>query len=535
MTSSLTSTLLDIINANGALSSLFSSPTSFGNPLSLAAAAEQVQAAENAFPSQQVLALSGLFSRLRTLRAAAAPLLAPSSQANSFLVQTGSPVMPQAYTQTSVRSSNTAVTATSQPGATITSYQVGVTQLGVAQVNAGMAFASTTLNSAGANINAGAGQVRVAINGGPTAEASYYIYGSDTNQQALQAVASAINSISTNHDLQTIALSPNASSGTFKLSFNGQTTGAIAVAGLTAATIQSALEGLGGVGVGNVSVTQSGNNAFSVAFKGTLDDRILPQLQAQNIDMNSGATISTDLVQGPVASLTNTATTSALTITARTTGSANAFTATDAPGSNGIAQSGAGAATTNAQDAIYSLNGAVYRATSGNAASIDNGKVSLTFLATTSTPATITVSANTSSLSTSVEAMATAYNSLQSFLDENSQVLAPHLAQEAENIISSHSSTLASLGISGTSRLTVNESTLTGANPSTVQQVFAGSQGIATQLSGLSEGILSSLQGPLAASQQTPSNNSEVATALAGLFEQTLLGEQLGGNLSLKA
>ncbi|HLQ33746.1 MAG TPA: hypothetical protein VK457_13755, partial [Chloroflexota bacterium] len=207
MTSSLTSTLLDIINANGALSSLFSSPTSFGNPLSLAAAAEQVQAAENAFPSQQVLALSGLFSRLRTLRAAAAPLLAPSSQANSFLVQTGSPVLPQAYTQTSVRSSNTAVTATSQPGATITSYQVGVTQLGVAQVNAGMAFASTTLNSAGANINAGAGQVRVAINGGPTAEASYYIYGSDTNQQALQAVASAINSISTNHDLQTIALS----------------------------------------------------------------------------------------------------------------------------------------------------------------------------------------------------------------------------------------------------------------------------------------------------------------------------------------
>ncbi len=283
---SLTASLLNIVNANSALSALFANQASFGDPLALAANAQRVLDYNNQFPSDQALALSGLFTRLSALNTATAPL-AMSLQANPLLAAVESPVLPSAYTQRTATSSNSsAVTASVRAGATVTSYQVGVNQLAVPQVDTSNSFASATGQAAGVNINAGANTVGVTING-VQATADYFINGGITNQQALTALAEAISSIAGNNDLQRITID-GAGSGNFALTFNGQTTAALAF-NASAATVQAALEALPGVGAGQVSVSQNATNSYTIAFKGTLANRPLPKLLATNMSLGSWA------------------------------------------------------------------------------------------------------------------------------------------------------------------------------------------------------------------------------------------------------
>src|SRR5260221_780463 len=57
-------------------------------------------------------------------------------------------------------------------------------------------------------------------------------------------------------------------SGTFTLTFNGQTTGPLGF-NATAAQVQTALQGLSTIGAGNVTVAQFGN-LYTVTFVGAL-------------------------------------------------------------------------------------------------------------------------------------------------------------------------------------------------------------------------------------------------------------------------
>src|SRR5947209_1949552 len=137
---------LSSLNTLSALSPLFNSVFSrgFANPVELAANAEAQLAEQSSFPSQQALALSGLFTQALSLQSAAAQL-SFSSLANSFLDDANSTVLPlRPFSQTTASSSNpTAVTASSLPGATLTSYTIGVSQLAAPQVNAGSLLTST--------------------------------------------------------------------------------------------------------------------------------------------------------------------------------------------------------------------------------------------------------------------------------------------------------------------------------------------------------------------------------------------------------
>ncbi len=73
-----------------------------------------------------------------------------------------------------------------------------------------------------------------------------------------------------NNEIQVIALGGTAATGgTFTLSYNGQTTGAIAY-NADAATVDTALEALSNIGVGDVTVTGSAGGPWTVEFTGTL-------------------------------------------------------------------------------------------------------------------------------------------------------------------------------------------------------------------------------------------------------------------------
>jgi flagellar hook-associated protein 2 len=536
MADSLTASLLNTVSASNALSGLFSTSGAFANPEALAETAQAVLAFRNQFPSDQVLALSGLHTQLGALATAALPLLQPSPQANSLLLSTNSPALqPNLYQQVSVSSSDSGVSVTARAGATQTSYQVGVSQLAVAQQDTSAAFTSATANNAagGTSINLGTGGVgslRITMNGA-TADASYNVPTTLDSEDALTTVAEAINSITNNNALQTVTLN-NARSGTFTLSFGGQTTASIAV-GASAATVKADLAALSTVGAAaNVTVGKSGNS-YTIGFTGALTGQPLPQLLAGS-SLNSSASITVESV-GPTASVSTSSGSSTLVVTAGAAGSSGAFSLSDVTG-DGIAQTSANTVTTSAQDAIYTLNGTTYRATEGNSATLDSGNVTLTFADTTSSDATVSVSSDTSSLTSAVTNLATAYNNLQTYLSDNSTFFAPELAQRAQNIITANAAGLASIGVTGSTSLAVNQTTLDDASASTIQSVLAGQTGVATQLSQLSSVLLQNLESPQAAAPESQSNNAEVATGLARFYQQLLLANQgLGSNLSIKA
>ena len=88
-------------------------------------------------------------------------------------------------------------------------------------------------------------------------------------------------------DSEVQAVTITGSSGSFTLTFNGQTTAAIPF-NATAASVQAALSALTTIGAGNVTVTQSGN-VYTVTFGGSLANQDLPLMAGTG----SGGTITT--------------------------------------------------------------------------------------------------------------------------------------------------------------------------------------------------------------------------------------------------
>lgn len=86
------------------------------------------------------------------------------------------------------------------------------------------------------------------------------------------------------------SVTANGTAGTFKLSFEGKSTGAIA-AGATSAAVQAALEGLSTVGAGNASVSGPAGGPWTVEYIGNLAsvdvNRLEPSLVDQVIAVNA--------------------------------------------------------------------------------------------------------------------------------------------------------------------------------------------------------------------------------------------------------
>jgi hypothetical protein len=80
-------------------------------------------------------------------------------------------------------------------------------------------------------------------------------------------------------------VTPNPEASTFTLTFEGHETAAIAF-GASAATVQSALEAVPGVGAGNVVVAEAAANVYTVTFVNTLGNMRVAELEA------SGAAVS---------------------------------------------------------------------------------------------------------------------------------------------------------------------------------------------------------------------------------------------------
>jgi len=90
-----------------------------------------------------------------------------------------------------------------------------------------------------------------------------------------------------------VRVTGGAGNATFRLTFNGQQTGALAP-NLTVAQLQSALAGLSTIGAGNVSVSSAGGRLFDVTFVGGLGQTNVPDLS-----VSGNATVSITRQGGP--------------------------------------------------------------------------------------------------------------------------------------------------------------------------------------------------------------------------------------------
>ncbi len=105
------------------------------------------------------------------------------------------------------------------------------------------------------------------------------------------------NSPNQRNEIQSVKV--NASGGTFTLTFDGQTTGNIAV-GANAATVQTALEALSNIAPGDVAVSGAGTNAdpYQVTFQGAYAATNVPQMTGGVGGLTGGSVIVTTLTQG---------------------------------------------------------------------------------------------------------------------------------------------------------------------------------------------------------------------------------------------
>lgn len=87
---------------------------------------------------------------------------------------------------------------------------------------------------------------------------------------------------------QTLTIS--ATSGTFAITYNNQTTTPITASGsLSAATVQAALAALTTIGTGNVAVTGSAGGPFTIAFQGVLANSFIPALVLNTASLVGGS------------------------------------------------------------------------------------------------------------------------------------------------------------------------------------------------------------------------------------------------------
>lgn len=103
-----------------------------------------------------------------------------------------------------------------------------------------------------------------------------------TTTQAAVSTAAAVN------ETQTVTLTGMPTGGTFTLTFDGDTTAAIAW-NATAGAVETALEALGSIGSGNANVSGSAGGPWTVEFAGSLGGANQPALTADAAGLTGGS------------------------------------------------------------------------------------------------------------------------------------------------------------------------------------------------------------------------------------------------------
>lgn len=200
--------------------------------------------------------------------------------------------------------------------------------------------------------------------------------------------------------------------------------------------------------------------------------------------------------------------TSSLKITSDKTGTGNEISLTDNSG-NAASATGANAVSTEAQDAVYKLDGVQYTSKS-NTISADNNKVQFTLKKAEGKDLQLSVGTDSKGIESDIKTLVKSYNSMIDTANSSNIAGAENLKADLEGIIKSKKGSLSNMGITqnddGT--LALDEKKLSSAvatNVSRVKETFDGYKGIADELYRKATEIQSS---PLQYAQTTDPSNS---------------------------
>ncbi|MHB8170246.1 MAG: flagellar filament capping protein FliD [Thermincolia bacterium] len=190
-------------------------------------------------------------------------------------------------------------------------------------------------------------------------------------------------------------------------------------------------------GTYNFNVTKGEKTtALSLAVTGTETNETLLKNMAKAIN---------DASLGMTASIVSSGGNSKIELVSNTTGTKSSFSLTDTTGTL-VANTGINHVTTTAADANYTVNGTQYNSHS-NTGTLDNGRVTLTFLKTGATKVNLKIDQDAQALADGVDKFISDYNSFRQYLSDYSQYLHPRMASTLDKAFSVNRYNLSDLGI----------------------------------------------------------------------------------------
>lgn len=127
----------------------------------------------------------------------------------------------------------------------------------------------------------------------------YILAGAGTNERVFQLwTGNQLVYSFTENETQHLSFTANASSGSYTLAFNGSAPSATIAYNANAATLQTRLEALSTIGVGNVTVTGNRTDGFDIEFIGTLGVTDVPMLVADSTLLIGAAAVLDEKIKG---------------------------------------------------------------------------------------------------------------------------------------------------------------------------------------------------------------------------------------------
>jgi flagellar hook-associated protein 2 len=364
-------------------------------------------------------------------------------------------------------------------------------------------------------------------------------------QTALAGVQSALNELTSsttystynatlsNTSLGTVSTLPDASPGTYNINVSQLAT--------AQKSVSAAQSGLATIGTGTLNITV-GNKTMNVSVGAT--DTL--SAIASNINSASGN-------PGVTATIVSGVNGNQLVLTSTSTGTANAFSVSaSSDSSSGVSSlaSALNTPSTPATDAKLTIDGIDVTSASN---SVSGALTGVTLNLATTGSSQLTVAQSTSPISTAVNDFVSAYNTYATTVNQldsyNSttkvsgvllgDATLSSVQSQISSVLSSKVSgssigSLASLGITRNAdgTLALNSTTLANtlaSNPSSVQQLFTGTSGIATRLSSLvtnfnsSSGVLQSRINNLNSDLSSLSSQQTALNARMAVYQQQLV------------
>ncbi len=257
---------------------------------------------------------------------------------------------------------------------------------------------------------------------------------------------------------------------------------------ITVDQLAQAQENIGSDLIGaDVSVVNEGTNTFNININGQ-DHEISIEVQAgdtNEVVFQKMETAVNEAEIGVTAQITidDEAGTQQLTLKGNNTGVDNAFSISDITG-NAVSVIGLGTATTEAQDAAYTVDGNGF--TSGtNNIYLDGGLVEVELKG--AGEATLTVAPDETEVKDAISAFVSEINEFIDFLEQNEDYIKEDVSSSVHSFVVDHKGELESFGISegDDGRLDIDEMQLSEAvsqNLSEVKETFGGLDGLSVQM-----------------------------------------------------